>query len=205
MKSKRKILFGLLCVAIGAIIIYAAPDSWTERMSTISANPQDPSAQTRLLVWEWTYNYVLAHPLGGGFDMYKINVLVHPFGAGGSRLIERSRAFHSIYFEVLGEHGWIGLGLYLGIIFCAFRSLRYAARHARGQPNLLWVADMSSALQCSLLVFLFCGAFIGVAFQPFSYDLFAVAFSLREYVRRIEHASVTVTTPNFPNLAAARS
>ena len=42
-------------------------------METIQGFKGDESAGTRLAVWGWTWNYVLDHPMGGGFEAYRQN------------------------------------------------------------------------------------------------------------------------------------
>lgn len=139
------------------------------------------SALTRLLVWQWTFQYALQHPFGGGFMAYLVDRIEYPGGRIGF-----ARAFHSSYFEVLGEQGWIGFGLFIAIAGMTFFGLRRLTRRARRTPGLAWCADMSDALQCGLAVFMTSGAFVGIAFQPTFWYFIAISVSLREYVRRIE-------------------
>ncbi len=108
-KSKNKTLMCGLGVAVACGVYYFSSSGWNARIATIATYQQDGSAMTRLLVWRWTYDYILQHPLGGGFYMFVINVIEHaPDDANPVSYIEHGRAFHSIYFEVLGEQGWIG-------------------------------------------------------------------------------------------------
>jgi putative inorganic carbon (hco3(-)) transporter len=209
-QSKRKILVGALCAAGATVIIMSASASWFERMGTIQNYQQDTSAQTRLLVWEWTFNYALDHPLGGGFDAYRINTIVHPATPEtGEARVEMARAFHSSYFEVLGEHGWVGLALFLALIAATLRELRRVIRQCADEPNLVWCSDCASALKTSLFVLIACGAFIGIAFQPFYFYLFALSVSLREYVRRSSIESSPPVVSEFgerlPVLGLAKS
>ena len=82
---------------------FKTSSAWNARIATIQDPTADTSALTRLLVWQWTFKYSLTHPFGGGFDTYRIDTLLYPQGE-----MEFGRAFHSIYFEVLGEQGWVG-------------------------------------------------------------------------------------------------
>ena len=95
-------------------------------------------------------------------------------------------AFESSYFEMLGEQGWVGLSLFLGVIAWTFFGLRRLARRTRKIPHLAWCADMSDALQAGMVVFMTAGAFLDVAFQPELWYFIAMSVSLREYVRRVE-------------------
>jgi probable O-glycosylation ligase (exosortase A-associated) len=195
--TKRKILFAALCVAVGVAIVSTASSAWMDRMVTINAPDSDSSAASRLGVWKWTYDFALDHPFGGGFDVYRVNRIAFTTdenAADGSpkAIVEYGRAFHSIYFEVLGEQGWVGLVIFLLIFLLSIASLRKVSRLAKRNPALAWAKDLSYALQSSLFVILACGAFIGIAFLPFLYYLSALSVSLREYVRRLERQKAPV-------------
>ena len=186
MRSRHKAAFGLcLAVIVVAIVVFMS-GAWTERMATVNDVAADSSATGRLLVWEWTIEYALANPFGGGFNSFVINRLVYPSGE-----VDYGRAYQSIYFEVLGAHGWVGLGLFLGVVANSFIGLRRLARRTRTIPHLAWCADLSDALQAGMVVFLLAGAFVDIAFQPELWYFIALSISLREYVRRAEQK----TTP----------
>jgi O-antigen ligase len=95
-------------------------------------------------------------------------------------------AFHSVYFEVLGEQGWVGLGLFLSLMGSSLLTLQSVLRRTRRVPHLLWCHDLAAALQNALLILMVCGNFIGIAFQPMLYYLFALSACLRQHVIRIE-------------------
>jgi probable O-glycosylation ligase (exosortase A-associated) len=181
MRSRNKLLFALCLAVIGVVVLHFMSKSWTSRIDTVNQPLTEDSALTRLLVWKWTFLYVLQHPFGGGFNLYVIDRIEFADG-----LVVFGRAAHSIYFEVLGEEGWIGLALYLGLAGWAFLTLRKLARRTRKVAHLAWCADMSDALQSGLAVFMTAGAFVGIAFQPAFWYFIAMSISLREYVRRIE-------------------
>ena len=64
----------------------------------------------------WTIDYVKEHPFGGGFEAYRQNQIRYDIvavkGQGASTTVKRdltvdkSRAYHSSYFEMLGEQGF---------------------------------------------------------------------------------------------------
>ena len=91
---------------------------------------------------------------------------------------------------MLGEQGWVGLGLFLGLIGSTLVTLRRLVKRTRDRPDLAWSLGMARALQGSLLTFVACSAFIGVGFQPMYYFLFAMTVSLREYTRRAIESGV---------------
>lgn len=186
-RSRKKILFVVCAAVLAAGIVYKTSAGWGERMATIQNPTEEESALTRLLVWKWTYDFSLTHPYGGGFMAYIVDRIDYPNGD-----VVFGRAFHSIYFEVLGEQGWVGFGMFVGIAASAMLGLRRLSRRTRKIPELAWCADMSDALQTSLAVFLSAGAFVGIAFQPPFWYFIAMSISLREYVRRAEQQSQPV-------------
>jgi O-antigen ligase len=70
---------------------------------------------------------------GGGFRVfvnratYDIYMPEYPRGFGHDA--------HSIYFNLLGEHGWVGLGLFVLLVTLAMFKLYAIRRLARGRPS----------------------------------------------------------------------
>ncbi len=186
--ARRKLFFGVIAamtvLAVGGI----TSQRWIERMSTVQTFDSESSALGRILVWKWTLDYALHHPLGGGFDVYRIDHIHFPNEAADAP--PHTIAFHSAYFEVLGEQGWIGLSLFLSLIATSLLTLRGVVKRTRDRPELAWSLGLARGLQGSLLTFVACSAFIGVAFQPMFYFLFAMTVSLREFTRRSIAGSV---------------
>src|SRR5580658_10510192 len=194
-RSRRKFLYVLVVGAISVVIVVKMASSWDERVSTITDYATEGSALTRILVWQWTLGYVSSHPLGGSFDAYGINTIImppDPLNPGGS--VQNGRAWHSIYFEMLGELGWPGLFMFLTAALYSVTSLLNLSRRCKKIPNLIWVADMSDALQTSIMVFLSSGAFVGIAFIPTFWYIIAMSICLRAYAYRAERAEATETS-----------
>jgi len=194
LKSSKKLVLAAVFAAIGVAIVASAPAAWWDRMSSISEGAHDGSIAVRLKMWEWTMDLVAEHPNGAGFEAYRKSVLEFPQPLKGEPRFEYGRAFHSSFFEVLGEHGWFGFGLFLSLIGASFLTLRSVARQTRNLPGLAWAHDLAGALEVSLLVVVTCGAFISIGFQPLFYYIFALSHCLREYVRRVLNAQ-TATAP----------
>ncbi len=186
--ARRKLFFGVVAVMTVLAVGGITSQRWIERMSTVQTFDSESSALGRILVWKWTLDYALHHPLGGGFDVYRIDRIHFPNEPADAP--PHTIAFHSAYFEVLGEQGWVGLGLFLGLIGSTLVTLRRLVKRTRDRPDLAWSLGMARALQGSLLTFVACSAFIGVGFQPMYYFLFAMTVSLREYTRRAIESGV---------------
>ena len=185
-RTKHKIGFGLVLFVGACVLIYTASGAFDTRVSSIGNYQSDNSALVRILVWKWTLGFVSTHPFGGGFQTYIIDH-VEVLGAGADGHTEFGRAFHSIYFEVLGEHGYPGIVMFLLLAGSTFFVLRRVAKQARPYPELQWVAGLSDALQSGLAVFLTAGAFVGIAFQPMFWYFVAMGICLNTYMWRVLH------------------
>lgn len=195
LRSRRKLLFGSIIGLAFMIILGFMATSWNARISTINDYATESSAMTRLLIWRWTLGFSATHPFGGGFEAYGLSSIVMPPDSqnpGG--YIQLGRAYHSIYFEMLGELGYPGLLMFLTVIGSSLFNLFRLSRKCRKIPDLVWVADMSDAVQAGMLVFLTSGAFVGIAFQPPFWYFVAMGVSLRAYVYHAERAESSSLT-----------
>lgn len=175
-KSKSKV-WTMLAVGAAVVLLFQfAPERWFQRMDTTVEYQKDTSAVDRLDAWKWSWQMALEHPVtGGGFRVFVLNKT-----PGGDGYLEA----HNIVFEVLAEHGFVGLALFAWLIAETYRSCGAVRRRAAGNPDLAWAADLAGMLQISLLVFVAGGMFISIATSPFLYDLVPLAIGLRSIVER---------------------
>lgn len=190
-QSKHKVAYALGAAAVLSGLLLATSAAWNERISTIQNYSTEGSAFVRLQVWRWTADYVAQHPLGGGFMLHLINHIQIPSLNGGAPEIQFGRAFHSIYFELLGEQGYPGMALFLLITGLAVYRLRRTAKRAKVYPELEWVVGLSGALQAGIAVFLTSGAFVGIAYQPMYWYFIAMSISVNAYMWRVERNMAT--------------
>ncbi|WP_309621797.1 putative O-glycosylation ligase, exosortase A system-associated [Novosphingobium sp.] len=203
---KRRVLY-LSLIAVGVLVtIPLLPKSYTDRMNTIENHSADQSASTRVAVWKWTLEYVKEHPFGGGFDAYRGNKvrieLTDVQGTGNNVTVQtheafdKARAYHSAYFEMLGEQGWPGLALWLTLMFSGLLQMELIRQRwkKRTGPGEMWQAPLANALQQSLLVYMTGSLFVGIAFQPFCYMLIGLQCGLWSYLRRIDSLRPIVRT-----------
>jgi putative inorganic carbon (hco3(-)) transporter len=188
-QSKNKIGFAAVAGVVLIGLVYTTSAAWNARIGSIDEYQSEGSAYVRLQVWRWTLDYASSHPLGGGFNSYMINHIEIPGLNGSEPEIQFGRAFHSIYFEVLGEQGYPGLAMFLGVAALAIYRLRRTARRARNYAELEWIIALCSALQSGFAVFLSAGAFVGIAFQPMFWYFIAMSISVNAYMWRVERAS----------------
>lgn len=187
LKSKYRVLSGLLLVACGLLVLTLAPSEWMARMDTLTTNKEDmdASAQQRLVSWGTTWNFSKDYPIAGGsfntlpdvqiFQKYQPEPLPLGFLSSGP---------HSIYFQMIGEQGYVGLALYLLMIGCSVGTLRRLSRYGRQDAALSWVIPYSDALQVSIIGFLVSGAFLGLANFDLFYQLIACTVAMKLVCRR---------------------
>jgi probable O-glycosylation ligase (exosortase A-associated) len=198
--TKRRLLYIGAAAALGAAAIPFLPSSFTNRMETIQGFKGDESAGTRIAVWGWTWNYALDHPMGGGFEAYRqnrIQVATVSGQAGGDsqlstvqHLTDEGRAYHSAYFEMLGEQGFPGLVVFLlihGIGLVRMEVIRRRYRRLEGEDA--WIAPLATALQNFQLVYLVGALFVGIAYQPFVYLMVASQIGFDAWLGRRERAT----------------
>jgi O-antigen ligase len=197
---KRRMLY-MAMIGLGlAVAVPFLPKSYTERMSTIENHQSDQSASTRLAVWQWTLGYAKDNPLGGGFASYLGNrVKLETRKVEGSEnssevqstvIEDKSRAFHSSYFEMLGEQGWPGLFLWLWLQLLGIWQMERIRRRWQGRSGAdeQWQAPLANALQQAQVIYLVGSVFVGIAFQPFILMLIGVQCGLWGYLRRTDSA-----------------
>ena len=195
--AKRRFLYMGAAALLGAAAIPFLPASFTSRMETIQGFQGDQSANTRIQVWAWTWDYVQDHPLGGGFEAYRQNRIqvstVNARTTGEVQIVstttqaDEGRAYHSAYFEMLGEQGFPGLLLFLlihGLGLVRMELIRRRYRRAEGEDA--WISPLATALQNFQLVYLVGALFVGIVFQPFIWMAIGVQIGFDRVVARRE-------------------
>lgn len=188
LKSKRKIVWCVLIAAVFGVfqMMHLEGTAWGERMSTINTYQSDSSAASRVKVWEWTLGYASEHPLGGGFNVYLLNRIASVDSAGVIEYFPPGafggKAFHSIYFEILGEQGYVGFAIYAAIMLMTFVHLRKISVFARERPHQAWAGDLAGRLAQAQLVLFTGGLFIGIAYQAYMFYVVALTMTLGELI-----------------------
>lgn len=196
LRSNRKILYGIGGIVLVGAALGVMPDSFWQRLHTLNDVNSDASFQGRLMAWHVAWLYAAQHfPFGAGFYVPQLNVIFNAYFPN-----ETSHAAHSIYFQVLGEHGFIGLALYLSMLGLALYNASIVMRHTRGQPELAWAYDLADKMRISLIGFYVGGAALSVAYFDGYLVLIALTSTLRELVvpRRAAQATIVPSVPAVP-------
>jgi putative inorganic carbon (hco3(-)) transporter len=174
LRSKHKLLGFAALVVFYVGIMNFAPERLFERAGSIQEHT-DRSSQMRLESWYVAWHFALDHPLGGGFW-----VLDHEevFDRYLTSYI-RAQSAHNIYFEVLADHGFPGLILYVGIIFSSFWSLFRLKWALSNKPEAEWLVNYCKMIQVSLTAFVIGGMFLPLSYWDFSFHLISFVILLR--------------------------
>lgn len=170
-KSENRVRIGVSLVLIVGLLAVVVPSNWVERMETIRTYDQDASALGRINAWWTAFHLSNARPLvGGGFNVLQRSETFARYAPDPSDVHDA----HSIYFEVLGEQGYVGLLLFLTLGFLALRSGARIIRKTRDHPDLRWANRLAAMLQVSLIGYATGGAFLGLAYFDLYYHLVAM-------------------------------
>jgi putative inorganic carbon (HCO3(-)) transporter len=182
-RSRYRLPAFIMLVLLGALMLAFVPPEWKERMFSIKDYQTDQSAMGRINAWHFAVNVAKAHLFGGGFRTF-----TKPMFAIYAPNPTDVHDAHSIYFEVLGEQGFPGLVIFLGILFGTLWRLERLRKWQRTDPTRRWVRDLAEMLQLSLLAYMMGGAFLGLAYFDLPYYLIISAILL-EFVAQREVAA----------------
>lgn len=177
-KSRQKgpiVMLGLLALPMAWLLM---PDTWASRMSTIASYDEDASALGRINAWWAAWNLAVDRfPIGGGFAMYELDVF-QQYAPDPTDV----KAAHSIYFQILGEHGFAGLAMFLLIFGLAWLNASWVMRTTKNITNLAWARDLAAMCQVSLAGYAVGGAFLSLTYFDLPYYIVATLILLRGFV-----------------------
>jgi probable O-glycosylation ligase (exosortase A-associated) len=180
LKTRNKLpMLVLLAVSIPPILQFM-PESWYARMNTVKTYEKDGSAMGRINAWKTAVSVANHRVFGGGYKCLHFGDTFDLYSPNPGDVHDA----HSVYFEVLGEHGYVGLFLFLAIAFTAWRTAAATISRCRGDPNWKWASDLCAMIQVSLVGYFVGGAFLGLAMFDLYYDLIAVIIACNALVRK---------------------
>lgn len=193
--TSRKRWSALALLAIMAVLfVNLAPEQWFNRLSTIEEAGADASFMGRVIAWKISSAIALHNPVfGGGFHAVQIQGIWDQFKAAPSLLgflnlpipDFSAKAAHSIYFEVMGDMGFVGLSIFLGILLQAIRSRYVIKRQLKAMgPQWLWARDMADMLMLGIIAYMAGGAAVSLAYFEVIYMVVMLMEMLRLHVAR---------------------
>ena len=197
LRARAKLAAGLSIICVGLFAYGFAPAEWFERMETIDTYQQDASAMSRIYFWKVSLRVAEQYPfLGGGFKVTYWPMMVNPLLRGTSLPpLDAPKAPHSIYFEVLSEHSWLGLALYLMIAAYSWRNCAWLIRQSRDRPDYAWANLLGRMGQASLVAYWTGGAFVAQAYlDEYWCVIFLFEAARRVVAREMANPAGAVTT-----------
>ena len=179
LKSNTKLVTGVIGLILAVTLYFFMPLSWHEKMLTIINYQQDPSAMGRINAWWTAFNIANDRVFGGGFEFWSPET----FRIYAPNPLDFHDA-HSIYFEVLGEHGYIGFLLYLLYGILAFLTASKIIKQTQNTEYFAWANLLARMIQVSLIAYATGGAFLGLAYADIGYQLVAILVLLQYLVNQ---------------------
>lgn len=187
-KSRHKFVMTIYMVIAVAIMASVMPQAWYDRMNTIKTYEEDTSALGRINAWHTAFNVAKDQVTGGGFEMFRAPTFrqyaPEPF---------RVHDVHSIYFEVMGEHGFIGFGMFILLAVFAWLRANQVIRECKNDPERKWAADLAAMIQVSLVGYGVGGVFLGLAYFDLTYHLMIILVMVAKFSGVLDKARATPT------------
>ncbi len=180
LKTPGKLLSGVLMVLLAIGIFSFMPQSWHDRMGLIENYQEDDSAMGRIAAWKMAFNLGNGRITGGGFNTWKPTT--YRLYSDNPEDWDRYTAAHSIYFNMIGEHGWIGFILFASIFISAWRMASGIIKKARGSPDLKWAADLMRMMHVSFIAYGVGGAFLQLSYFDLPWHLVSIIIICRVIV-----------------------
>jgi len=191
-ESKNKFSWILAFTLVGLVASNFLPDTWFERMDTVGEAEKDSSFMGRVMVWKMSFIIASHNFFGGGFKAVEqafiwnqhvpyfdtLNFIPSPEPPN------HGKAAHSIYFQVLGDHGFLGLFAFLMILLTNYIKIARLIKLAVKEKMDEWIIILSKMLKVSLTVYCVSGALLSAAYADFIYAILAMIFCLEHRIVR---------------------
>lgn len=180
-RGQNRVRNGVLFLVIGLAGVAAMPENWSRRMDTIETYDEDASAMGRISAWWVSFNLAKSHFFGVGFSIANPDIFMShsPYGMQFGTPVA-----HSIWFQVMGHHGFVGLLIFLAIWLSAWITAQGLRTQARHNPSIKWVGDLGAMAQVSLVGYWAGGTFLQLAYYDFPYYVMAIVAITSAWVRR---------------------
>lgn len=170
LRVRHRFLYIAIALALIYPVLQFMPEQYHERIASIASATDDGSFMGRVVAWKVAFYCAIDHfPFGAGFYTPQLPSVYNAYFP-----TEHPHAAHSIYFQVLGEHGFIGFGIYLSLIIGSFIQAARIRKLSRHHVELNWAYDLASMIQLSLIAFCVGGAALSMAY----YDVFIISAAL---------------------------
>ncbi len=199
--GKSKLRVGMVLIVVTIPLLIFMPDSWVNRMSGIGNYQEDASAMGRIGAWSSAWNSAFHYPFGVGFDGARPELFAVYSAYPDAAVL----AAHSIYFEMLGNHGFVGLFLFVALFVATWRTAGWLRRQNFTAPETRWCSELGMLCQVSLAGYAVGGAFLSLSYFDLPYDIMVLVVLTRAWVEKKSWLTEPVYAPGWktiPGLAA---
>lgn len=192
LKSDRKFVGSLVIGLSALMVVQLAPETWTERMQTIKTAEDDASFMSRVTAWKVSSAIAVSHPIfGGGFRAVQSHAVWAEFkdspGILGFIDTPQTRsgvASHSIWFEVMGDLGFVGLFIFIALIVNAFITLGEIKNLVKmAGHSWCWAGDLANMLGATMFVYVVSGSALSAAYFELPYIVMMLMEAIKQNVR----------------------
>jgi len=178
-KKKAKSLL-VIAIALFALLL-VLPQNYFNRMETLENYEQDSSAMYRLKAWGAAIKMAVDHPLlGVGAGSFN-SVYGRYYREEGGPV--RWISTHSVYFKVLAEYSFLGLFIFISIIYHGLTETWRTRRLILDNPDSVTISSRwTEFLSMSLIAYAVAAVFLSGIDYPHIYVLTALTMATNRVV-----------------------
>ena len=206
--SRRKAFSAFVVLLAVVAIVSFAPESWFARIQTIENAGADTSFLGRLAAWKISVSAALMNPVFGiGFHGIqepeiwgRFISLANSLPGDVMDMQGFARAAHSIYFEVLGDLGFVGFTIFLLLLFNAlYTRFEIKALATKVGEEGLWARDLADLLAVAVIAYMAAGAGVSLGYFETLYAvLMLMEMTKQVLLRQIEGQQLPTTAEKAP-------
>jgi len=148
----------------------------------------------RIYAWKLAFNVANHNFFGGGLNLWSKITYIN-YLPEFDPLKNKAFVAHSIYFSVLGEHGWIGLFLFLTLFYLGWRQCNRLIKRCQNNEEANWITELAKMIKVSLLAYFSGGAFLSLSYFDLPWHLLAIIVVLKEIANQTLHEKQEIEHP----------